>query len=129
MLMNRRIFLKAGAALSVGTVFFWRSDALYARSPGSPEAAVLYQIPGGSLDPVNVPKYQTPLLIPPVMPAAGRSQRQGGKNIDYYEISVKQFEQQILPASRPKTTVWGYGAVASDSNGGSATSQCAIADH
>ncbi len=118
MLMNRRMFLKAGAALSVGTAFFWRSDTLYAHSPGRQEAAVLYQIPGGTLQPEDVPKYQTPLLIPPVMPAAAKLTRRGGKNVDYYEISVKQFEQQILPSPLPKTTVWGYGAVASDSKKG-----------
>ena len=63
------------------------------------------QIPGGTLDPLSVPKYQTPLLIPPVMPQAGTIKQKGGKNIDYYEISVKQFPQQILPAGLPATTV------------------------
>jgi spore coat protein A, manganese oxidase len=42
----------------------------------------------------------------------------GGKNIDYYEISMKQFSQQILPAGLPPTTVWGYGAVKSQSMNG-----------
>ena len=35
----------------------------------------------------------------------------GGKPADYYEISMKQISQQILPAGMPATTVWGYGAV------------------
>ncbi|MFZ3206669.1 MAG: multicopper oxidase [Pseudomonas sp.] len=78
----------------------------------------LAQIPGGSLDPGVVPKFQTPLLIPPVMPKAGRIVMRGGKQIDYYEISVKQFAQQILPAGLPATTVWGYGAVSSLSRQG-----------
>jgi FtsP/CotA-like multicopper oxidase with cupredoxin domain len=52
------------------------------------------------------------------MPKAGTIKQQGGKNIDYYEISVKQFSQQILPAGLPATTVWGYGAVASESKRG-----------
>ncbi len=78
----------------------------------------LAQIPGGSLDPASIPKYTTPLLIPPVMPKAGRIVQQGGKNIDYYEISMKQISQQILPAGLPPTTVWGYGAVASASRNG-----------
>jgi spore coat protein A, manganese oxidase len=69
-------------------------------------------IPGGTLDPLVVPKYQTPMLIPPVMPTAGKTKQKGGKIIENYEISVKQFEQQILPAPLPPTTVWGYGAVA-----------------
>jgi len=76
------------------------------------------QIPGGTLDPLSVPKYQTPLLIPPVMPKAGTIKAMMGKSIDYYEISMKQFPQQILPAPLPATTVWGYGAVAKDSKRG-----------
>jgi FtsP/CotA-like multicopper oxidase with cupredoxin domain len=65
-----------------------------------------------SLDPTTIPKYVTPLLIPPVMPKAGTIVQMGGKNVDYYEISVRQFQQQILPPSLPQTMVWGYGAVA-----------------
>jgi FtsP/CotA-like multicopper oxidase with cupredoxin domain len=42
----------------------------------------------------------------------------GGKPADYYEISVRQFSQQILPAGLPATTVWGYGAVAARSRRG-----------
>jgi FtsP/CotA-like multicopper oxidase with cupredoxin domain len=64
---------------------------------------------GDALDPNDVPKYVTPLLIPPVMPRAGTINQRGGKRIDYYEISVRQFEQQILPSGLPTTTVWGYG--------------------
>jgi FtsP/CotA-like multicopper oxidase with cupredoxin domain len=70
------------------------------------------EIPGGSLDPSSVPKYVTPLLIPPVMPRAGMLTLPGGKPADYYEISMRQISQQILPAGLPMTTVWGYGAVA-----------------
>jgi spore coat protein A len=75
-------------------------------------------IPGGTLDPGAVNKFVTPLLVPPVMPMSGRLVQQGGKNVDYYEISVRQFQQQILPAGLPATTVWGYGAVSSMSRGG-----------
>jgi FtsP/CotA-like multicopper oxidase with cupredoxin domain len=76
------------------------------------------QIPGGTLDPMSVPKYATPMLIPPVMPRAGMITLTGGKNADYYEISMKQFAQQILPSGLPATTVWGYGAVTSGSKRG-----------
>lgn len=69
------------------------------------------QIPGGSLDPSVVPRFQTPLLIPPVMPKAARFTQLGGKRVDYYEIALRQLSQQILPAGLPATTVWGYGAV------------------
>ena len=65
-----------------------------------------------------MPKYVTPLLIPPVMPRAGTITMPGGKPADYYEISMRQFAQQILPAGMPATTVWGYGAVKSASKKG-----------
>ena len=38
-------------------------------------AEAIAQIPGGTLDPLLVPKFQTPLLIPPVMPRAGTFNR------------------------------------------------------
>src|SRR4030095_5719766 len=38
----------------------------------------------------------------------------GNKNIDYYEIAVRQFQQHILPQSMGlPTTVWSYGSVTS----------------
>jgi len=78
----------------------------------------LAAIPGGTLDPLAVPKFVSPLLVPPVMPKAGTITRQGGRSADYYEISLKQFSQQILPAGLPSTKVWGYGAVAAASKRG-----------
>ncbi len=72
---------------------------------------VLAVIPGGTLDPSVVTKFVTPLLIPPVMPKARTIKGRNGKPIDYYEISVRQITQRILPAGLPTTTVWGYGAV------------------
>jgi FtsP/CotA-like multicopper oxidase with cupredoxin domain len=78
----------------------------------------LAQIPGGTLSPGDIPKFAIPVLIPPVMPRAGTITRKGGKNIDSYEISMRQFQQQILPAGLPATTVWGYGALKSASKKG-----------
>jgi hypothetical protein len=60
--------------------------------------------PGGSLDPLSIPKYLTPLVIPPQMP------RTSGGRVDHYEIAVRQFAQQILPDPLPATTVWSYGS-------------------
>jgi spore coat protein A, manganese oxidase len=65
---------------------------------------------GGVLDPATVPKYTMPLVIPPAMPRTRRI-LQDGIEIDYYSIAVRQFEQQILPAGMPSTTVWSYGSV------------------
>ena len=89
--------------------------SLYAASRGKFTLRARAAIPGGTLDPLAVPKFKTPLLIPPVMPKAGTINLKGGKPADYYEISMKQISQQILPAGLPATTVWGYGAVSSAS--------------
>ena len=110
-MISRRQFFKLTAATGIGL-------ALYSKGPNGTVQHAFAQIPGGTLDPASVPKYQTPLLIPPVMPAAGKIKNKGGKNVDYYEISMKQFAQQILPAGLPATTVWGYGAVTADSKRG-----------
>lgn len=75
----------------------------------------LQQLFTPSLNSNGIPKFVTPLLIPPVMPSAGTINAPGGKSVDYYEISVRQFQQQILPAGLPKTTVWGYGPVKASS--------------
>jgi FtsP/CotA-like multicopper oxidase with cupredoxin domain len=101
-MISRRDFLKLSGAGML---------SLYAASHGKFTLRAQAQIPGGTLDPGVVDKFVTPLLIPPVMPRAGTINSRGGKPIDYYEISIKQFQEQILPAGLPATTVWGYGAV------------------
>jgi FtsP/CotA-like multicopper oxidase with cupredoxin domain len=91
---------------------------LFGRLPGMSAPVALAQIPGGTLDPTAVTKFVTPMLIPPVMPRADVIKQPGGKPVDYYEISMRQFPQQILPAGFPTTTVWGYGGIAAQSNRG-----------
>ena len=108
--LSRRSFIAWVGGASAG--FY-----LFGRLPGTDAPVALAAIPGGSLDPESIPKYQTPLLIPPVMPKADTIVRRG-QAIDYYEISMRQFTQQILPVGLPPTTVWGYGAVKSASAGG-----------
>jgi FtsP/CotA-like multicopper oxidase with cupredoxin domain len=67
------------------------------------------------LDPLSIPKYVTPLVIPPVMNNSGVA--------DNYDIAVRQFQQQILPGgiwntingradAFPATTLWSYGPAA-----------------
>ena len=69
-------------------------------------------LPGGTLDPLTIPQYVTPLVIPPVMNDNGVSNN--------YGIAVRQFKQQILPGgiwntingrndNLAATTVWSYG--------------------
>jgi FtsP/CotA-like multicopper oxidase with cupredoxin domain len=50
------------------------------------------------------------LVIPPAMPKT-RTISSRGQLVDYYEIAVRQFTQQILPSPLPETTVWSYGSV------------------
>ena len=64
-----------------------------------------------TLPPTAIPQFVTPLVIPPAMPRTTKIKQKAGKNIDYYEIAVRQFQQQILPAGMPATTVWSYGSV------------------
>jgi len=108
-MFTRRQFFKLGLASTTLMLFDY--------STGIKRVAYA-QIPGGTLDPLSVTKYVTPLLIPPVMPRAGTITLPGGKPADYYEISMRQLSQQILPAGLPATTVWGYGAVKSASSRG-----------
>jgi FtsP/CotA-like multicopper oxidase with cupredoxin domain len=72
-------------------------------------------LPGGTLDPLAIPQYVTPLVIPPVMKNDGV--------LNSYDIAVRQFKQQILPGgiwntlngrtdTLPPTTVWSYGPAA-----------------
>ncbi len=111
--LSRRDFLRIGGGAGAGLLFIGR---LGGRRFQMPVAAA--QIPGGTLDPGDVPKYQTPLLVPPVMPRAATLTAPGGKPVDYYEISMRQLSEQILPGGLPPTTVWGYGAVSSQSRKG-----------
>jgi spore coat protein A, manganese oxidase len=98
--MDRRTFLKVTSGGTIGLFIAGRSTL----APPLATAA----IPGGTLLPGDIPRFVTPLLVPPQMPRAGLV-RSGGKFVDVYDISVRQFAQQILPAGMPATTVWGYG--------------------
>ncbi len=91
---SRRAFVAAAGGAGAG--FY-----LFGRLPGMSSPVALAAIPGGTLDPGTVQKYVTPLLIPPVMPRAGTLTMPGGKPADYYEISMRQFTEQILPAGMP----------------------------
>lgn len=68
-------------------------------------------LPGGSLDPTTIPKYIKPLKILPAMPKSTNPNNFSG---DYYEIAVRQFQQEVVPGLN--TTVWGYGSVSDDSS-------------
>ena len=113
--VSRRTVIRAsGAGFGLWFTGTAGSRAVAVEVPGTLPGALA----GGTLPPGSVPRFVTPMVIPPVMPRAGVTGNRGGKNVDYYEISVRQFSQQILPAGLPATTVWGYGALASSSKTG-----------
>ncbi|WP_197714593.1 multicopper oxidase family protein [Nitrosomonas supralitoralis] len=68
-------------------------------------------LPGGSLDPTTIPKYIKPLKILPAMPKSTNPNNFSG---DYYEIAVRQFQQEVVPGLN--TTVWGYGSINDDTS-------------
>jgi FtsP/CotA-like multicopper oxidase with cupredoxin domain len=84
---------------------------LFGAAPG-PSCTDLFYGCVADLDPLTIPKYVTPLVIPPVMNNNGA--------IESYDIAVREFKQQILPGgiwntingrtdAFPATTVWSYG--------------------
>jgi FtsP/CotA-like multicopper oxidase with cupredoxin domain len=108
MRIRRRVAATAGA-LTASLLAFGASTAF------------AQPLPGGTLDPLTIPKYVTPLVIPPVMDNDGAA--------NSYDIAVRQFQQQILPGGHwntaspdcaaspglcnlPPTTVWSYGPAA-----------------
>jgi FtsP/CotA-like multicopper oxidase with cupredoxin domain len=97
--LTRRTFLK----LSVTGAGAFLVGSIGGRSWSIP-------LPGGTLDPAAVPKFVEPLVIPPAMPRSARLRGRRGRHVDVYEIAVRQFAQQILPAGYGPTTVWSYGS-------------------
>ena len=103
-------------------------------------SAMAVPLPGGTLDPLTIPKYVQPLVIPPVMPAStvqpAALNPDGTPILDDlgnpvavpaadYNIAVRQFSQQILPGgiwntvnlradAFPPTPIWSYGSAEDD---------------
>jgi spore coat protein A len=94
MRVSRRQFLAAGAVTGASLVLPGHLRLSRALAQATP-----------ALDPATIPKFQTPLVIPPAMPLTATIKN---NTIDYYVIAVVQFLQQILPTSLPRTRVWSY---------------------
>jgi spore coat protein A len=66
------------------------------------QTASAQPVPGGTLDPLSIPKYVTPLVIPPVL----HDDAGAPMNV---EVALRQINQQVLPAGFPATPLWAYG--------------------
>src|SRR6266542_2947397 len=101
--LTRRRFLRYGAAGGAALFVPWRfDDRARAVTPGFARPT----LPGR-----EIPKYRSPLIVPPAMPRTRRIRRPGTTPVDYYEIAVRQFHQRILPRGLPRTKVWSYGSI------------------
>ena len=101
--ISRRGFMQYGVGTGMG-LLVWRFAG--GRAWAQPAA-------GGVLDPRSIPKYLTPLVIPPAMPRTRGLPQTRRRSVDYYEIAVHEFRQPILPASMglEPARVWSYGSV------------------
>jgi len=95
-MISRRDFLKVGVVSGAGALASARCAPIQK----------WFKRPIPSLPAEGIPKYKSPLIIPPAMPKTSG----GPGDVDYYEIVVRQFKQQILPQGLPTTTVWSYGS-------------------
>jgi spore coat protein A len=91
---TRRRFLQASAASAGGLVIPWKHSSADAHTcPPVPEL----------LDPTTIEKFVDPLPIPALLKPTGNSE-----NAASYQATMTEFQQQLLPAKFPATTVWGY---------------------
>jgi spore coat protein A, manganese oxidase len=98
--MTRNQLLRYGAGVGAVLVLPWRFG-------GAARGAVSLATGAPTLPGTEIEQFVRALVVPPAMPSTTRLPR----NADYYEIAVRQFSQQILPAAHPETTVWSYGSV------------------
>ena len=86
---------------------------LFALNSTGVRRALGIPVAGGTLNVGKVPKFVTPLVIPPVMPQS---------EPNAYRIAARQRSQQILPPPFAPTTVWSYGSTTDERTFGSPTS-------
>jgi spore coat protein A, manganese oxidase len=102
--LARRTFLKTCAASSG----LWLVSATTRGLVRRAEAAGACN--GPTLDLTSIPKYVRDLIVPPAMPRTREIRTRSNQLADYYEITVQQFQQEIVPGKQ--TTVWSYVSLA-----------------
>ena len=112
--VSRRDFLRIGGGAGAGLFFIGQIGGQ------------LFEVPvAAAADPGRHARSRRRAQVPdaaadPPGDAAGGHDHacRAASSVDYYEISMRQFAQQVLPAGLPATTVWGYGGKAAQSNRG-----------
>lgn len=103
-MITRRSFLRVAAVVGAGIFLPVRLNGgkkTYLYIPARAAQAVI--------EPLTIPKFEDQLIIPPAIPRVSEIALPDGSLADYYEITVKQFEQNILPVSMGlASTVWSF---------------------
>jgi spore coat protein A len=102
-MISRRQFLRISTASGISLFLPWPWH-------GAMPNLIMSNAPDAILDPTTIPKYETQLIAPPAMPRFSEISLPDGSMADYYEITMKQFTQHILPPSMAlnPSTVWSY---------------------
>ncbi len=103
--------LTAIKAVGVSLIFL----AMLVPLVGSMIAIPPVQVPPGTINPTEIPKWVNMLTGPPPVYTPTEYENEDGVTEHNYSVDVTEFYQQILPAPMPMTKVWGYGGNAQDS--------------
>jgi spore coat protein A len=110
-MLTRRQFLAISLLTGARLVFptKWSQVQALRAEPGLLPASVAAAL-AAMLDPTTVPKYVTELIRPPAMPRTSEIALPDSSLADYYELTVRQFTQHILPSSMGlnPTPIWSY---------------------
>jgi spore coat protein A, manganese oxidase len=103
-MISRRSFLKLTAVAGAGLFIPVRLNGM------KTYIYVPTRAPQAILDPLTIPKFEEQVIVPPAMPRVSEILLPDGSPADYYEITVKQFEQHILPQSMglDPSPVWSF---------------------
>ena len=97
--LSRRTFLQATAAGAI---------TLYTTTAEGLPRAVATGLPGATLPASSIPQFKNAVVNPQNVYTYKTRWTSHG-TADYYEMSIRQVKQQMLPAGMPRTDVWAYG--------------------
>lgn len=99
MAVSRRTFFRSTTAGAL---------ALYTIGADGLPQALGVEIPGSTLPATSIRQFTNKLRVPQVASRKSTTSTPYG-TADYYEMSMRQISQQVLPWGMPSTTMWAYG--------------------